>query len=207
VTRKKKMVYARGGSRTTRNINASKKERRSFVLSDAEILQLAGWGCVIEDYYGTPMDIEWAKDGQSGELYIVQARPETVQSQKQGAVMKRYALKQTGKRIAACLAVGDEISAGKVCLIKSADDIDRFEEGTILVTEMTDPGWVPIMKKAKGIVTDYGDRTSHAAIVSRELGIAAVVGCGDATDSLKHGQEITISCAEGDQGHWKTRWG
>lgn len=115
--------------------------------------------------------------------------------------MKRYALKETGKRITSGLAIGDEIAAGKVCLIKNADDIDRFEEGTILVTEMTDPDWVPIMKKAKGIVTDYGGRTSHAAIVSRELGIAAVVGCGDATESLKNGQEVTISCAEGDQGH------
>jgi len=199
--KEKKMIYARGGSRTTRNTNTSKKERRAFVLADEEILKLARWGGVIEDHYGHPMDIEWAKDGQSGELYIVQARPETVQSQKQSGVMKRYTLKEKGKRIAAGLAIGDEISAGRVCLIKSADDIERFEAETILVTEMTDPDWVPIMKQAKGIVTDYGGRTSHAAIVSRELGIAAVVGCGDATESLKNGQEITISCAEGDQGH------
>ncbi|MGD9302348.1 MAG: phosphoenolpyruvate synthase, partial [Desulfobacterales bacterium] len=199
--KEKKMVYARGGSRTTRNINASKKERRTFVLSDDKILQLAHWGCVIEEYYGKPMDIEWAKDGHSGALFIVQARPETVQSQKQTGMMKSYNLKETGRRIVTGLAIGDEISAGKVCLIKSADDIDRFEDGTILVTEMTDPDWVPIMKKAKGIVTDYGGRTSHAAIVSRELGIAAVVGCGEATESLNDDQEITISCAEGDQGH------
>jgi pyruvate,water dikinase len=199
--KEKKMIYARGGSRTTRNIAASKKERRTFVLSNDETLQLARWGCVIEDYYGKPMDIEWAKDGQSGTLFIVQARPETVQSQKQAGMMKHYELKESGKRIATGLAIGDEIAAGKVCLIKSADDIDRFEEGTILVTEMTDPDWVPIMKKAKGIVTDYGGRTSHAAIVSRELGIAAVVGCGDATESLNDDQEITISCAEGDQGY------
>jgi pyruvate,water dikinase len=116
-------------------------------------------------------------------------------------MMKHYALKETGKRIATGLAVGDEISAGKVCLIKSVNDIDRFENGTILVTEITDPDWVPIMKKAKGIITDYGGRTSHAAIVSRELGIAAIVGCGDATESLKNDQEITLSCAEGEQGY------
>jgi pyruvate,water dikinase len=198
--KEKKMIYARGGSQTTRNINTPKKEKRDFVISDAEILCLARWGCVIEAHYGKPMDIEWAKDGESGEMFIVQARPETVQSQKQAGTMKRYVLKEEGRQIAAGLAIGDEISAGKISMIKSADDIDRFEADTILVTEMTDPDWVPIMKKAKGIVTDYGGRTSHAAIVSRELGIAAVVGCGDATDSLKTGQEITISCAEGDQG-------
>jgi len=199
--KEKKMVYARGGSRTTRNVNATKKERRSFVLSEAEILQLARWGCVIEKHYGKPMDIEWAKDGENGELFIVQARPETVQSQKQADRLKRYTLKEKGERIASGLAVGDQIAAGKVCLLKSADEIEQFEEGTILVTEMTDPDWVPIMKKARGIITDYGGRTSHAAIVSRELGIPAVVGCGDATESLQDGQEITLSCAEGDQGH------
>ena len=199
--KEKKMVYARGGSRTTRNVNATKKERRSFVLSDDEILQLARWGCVIEKHYGKPMDIEWAKDGENGELFIVQARPETVQSQKQADRLKRYTLKEKGERIASGLAVGDQIAAGKVCLLKSADEIEQFEEGTILVTEMTDPDWVPIMKKARGIITDYGGRTSHAAIVSRELGIPVVVGCGDATESLQDGKEITLSCAEGDQGH------
>ena len=199
--KEKKMVYSRGGSRTTRNIDTPKKERGAFVLSDGEILQLARWGCVIEDYYDKPMDIEWARDGQSGALFIVQARPETVQSQKQTGLLKRYTLKEKGRRIATGLAIGDEISTGKTCLIKSADDIDRFEDGTILVTEMTDPDWVPIMKKANGIVTDYGGRTSHAAIVSRELGITAVVGCGDATETLKNDHEVTISCAEGDQGY------
>jgi len=199
--KEKKMIYAKGGSRTIRNINTTKKERRAYVLSDAEVLQLAGWACVIEAHYGTPMDIEWAKDGQSGALFIVQARPETVQSQKQAGMLKHYTLKEKDKRIVAGLAIGDAVSAGRVCLLKSADDIAQFEEGSILVTEMTDPDWVPIMKKAKGIVTDYGGRTSHAAIVSREMGIAAVVGCGDATESLKTGQEITLSCAEGDQGY------
>ncbi|MGD9300915.1 MAG: phosphoenolpyruvate synthase [Desulfobacterales bacterium] len=199
--KEKKMIYARGGSRTTRNIDAPKKERRAFVLSDGEILQLSRWGCTIEDYYGKPMDIEWAKDGQSSALFIVQARPETVQSQKQTGRMKRYALKEKGERITTGLAIGDGISAGRACLIKSVDDIGQFKEDTILVTEMTDPDWVPIMKKARGIITDYGGRTSHAAIVSRELGIAAVVGCGDATESLKNDQKITISCAEGDRGY------
>jgi pyruvate,water dikinase len=199
--KEKRMVYARGGSRTIRNISTTKKERRDFVLTDAEILQLARWGCEIENHYGKPMDIEWAKDGRTRDLYIVQARPETVQSQKKAGAMRRYTLKEKGKRIAAGLAIGDEVSTGKVSLVKSADNIDRFEEGSILVTEMTDPDWVPIMKKARGIVTDYGGRTSHAAIVSRELGIAAVVGCGDATESLETGKEITISCAEGDRGY------
>jgi pyruvate,water dikinase len=199
--KEKKMVYARGGSRTTKNVNTPKKERRQFVLADAEILQLARWACEIEDHYGKPMDIEWAKDGESDELYIVQARPETVQSQKQAGSMTNYRLKQDGKRILSGIAVGDAISAGKACLVKSADDIDQFEAGAILVTEMTDPDWVPIMKKAAGIVTDYGGRTSHAAIVSRELGIAALVGTGDASETLKADQDITLSCAEGDRGY------
>jgi pyruvate,water dikinase len=199
--KEKKMVYARGASRTTKNINTPKKERRTFVLSDAEILQLARWACEIEDHYGKPMDIEWAKDGESDDLYIVQARPETVQSQKQAGSMKRYRLKEDGRRLLSGQAIGDAISAGRSCLIKSADDIDQFEAGAILVTEMTDPDWVPIMKKAAGIVTDYGGRTSHAAIVSRELGIAALVGTGDATETLKTDQDITLSCAEGDRGY------
>jgi pyruvate,water dikinase len=199
--KEKKMVYARGGSHTTKNINTPKKDRRKFVLSDAEILQLARWACEIEDHYGKPMDIEWAKDGKTENLYIVQARPETVQSQKQAGSMKRYRLREDGRRLLSGIAIGDAISAGKACLIKSADDIDQFEAGAILVTEMTDPDWVPIMKKAAGIVTDYGGRTSHAAIVSRELGIAALVGTRDASETLKGDQDITLSCAEGDRGY------
>jgi pyruvate, water dikinase len=197
----KKLVYSRGGGRTIKNIETPKDERHAFVLQDEEILQLARWACVIERHYGRPMDIEWAKDGDSGELLIVQARPETVHAQRAPGVLKTYRLTATGERLLAGLSVGDAIAAGKVCVLKSSDKIDQFEEGSILVTEMTDPDWVPIMSRATGIITDYGGRTSHAAIVSRELGIPAIVGTGEGTDVLRPGQEVTLSCAEGDQGY------
>jgi pyruvate, water dikinase len=199
-TKEKKMLYAKGGSKATKNINTSKEERQSFVLDDQEILELARWAVAIEKHYKKPMDIEWAKDGETEKLFIVQARPETVQSQQEAGSLKTYTLKKKGKRLLTGLSIGQAIAAGEVCKIKSSDDIERFKEGFILVTEMTDPDWVPIMKQAKGIVTDYGGRTCHAAIVSRELGIPAIVGAGEATDKLKEGQEVTISCAEGDQG-------
>jgi len=200
-SKEKKMVYAKGGTKATKNIDTSKEERRSFVLNDEEILRLARWAVVIEKHYRTPMDIEWAKDGETGELFIVQARPETVQSQMGGSSLKNFKLREKGKRLLSGLSIGQAIAAGKVCKIKSAENIGQFEEGSILVTEMTDPDWVPIMKRSRGIVTDYGGRTCHAAIVSRELGIPAIVGTGEATEVLKDGQEITISCAEGDQGY------
>jgi pyruvate,water dikinase len=196
-----KMVYARGGSATGKLVNTSKKERSSFVLGDKEILQLARWACAIEVHYGQPMDMEWAKDGETGEIYVVQARPETVQSRKEAGTLKTYRLKNKGRRLVTGLAVGDSIAAGKVCRLESPAQIDRFEEGAVLVTGMTDPDWVPIMKKASAIVTDHGGRTSHAAIVSRELGLTALVGAGDATGVLKNGMEVTVSCAEGDAGH------
>jgi len=196
----KKMIYAKGGSQRTRNVETSEDERHSFVLSDDEILQLAKWGKTIETYYKKPMDMEWAKDGETGELYIVQARPETVQSQKEASSLKTYSLKETGDRLLAGVSIGDAIAAAKTCCIKSSQDIDRFQEGTVLVTGMTDPDWVPIMKKAAAIVTDRGGRTCHAAIVSRELGIPAIVGTGNATETLEEGEDVTISCAEGDEG-------
>ncbi|NDP38969.1 MAG: phosphoenolpyruvate synthase [Rhodoferax sp.] len=196
-----KMVYAHDGSATAKLVNTSKKERSSFVLGDKEILQLARWACTIEAHYGQPMDMEWAKDGETGELYIVQARPETVQARKDAGTLKTYRLKNKGRRLVTGLAVGDSIAAGKVCRLESPAQIDRFEEGAVLVTGMTDPDWVPIMKKASAIVTDHGGRTSHAAIVSRELGLTAIVGAGDATGVLKNGMEVTVSCAEGDAGH------
>jgi pyruvate,water dikinase len=146
------------------------------------------------------MDMEWAKDGESGELYIVQARPETVQSRREAGALKTYRLKKKGRRLVSGLAIGDSIAAGKVCRLASAADIGRFVDGGVLVTAMTDPDWVPIMKKASAIVTDHGGRTSHAAIVSRELGLTAIVGAGDATKKLKNGQSVTVSCAEGDEG-------
>ncbi len=196
-----KMIYAQGTTMTTRTVPTSLYEMQSFVLENEEILQLAHWADLIEKHYGVPMDIEWAKDGDTGKLFIVQARPETVQSQKQENRLKTYSLKQPGDNLLIGLSVGDAIAAGKVCLIENVEDIEKFESGTILVTEMTDPDWVPIMKKAAGIVTDHGGRTCHAAIISRELGIPAIVGTGKGTEILKNGQEITISCAEGDQGY------
>ncbi len=199
-SKEKKMIYARGGSHTTRNIDASKKEQSRAVLSDDDILHLARWGSAIETHYGKPMDIEWAKDGSSGDLYIVQARPETVQSQKALNTLSSYQLTETGNQLVAGLAIGQGIATGKVQVILKADDIDRFEDDAILVTSMTDPDWVPIMKRASGIVTDLGGRTSHAAIVSRELGIPAVVGTEDGTEELSDGQEVTVSCAEGERG-------
>lgn len=198
--KEKKMIYAKGGSETTQNIDTSSQERHSFVLNDEEILQLGQWASAIESHYQKPMDMEWAKDGDTGDLFIVQARPETVQSQKEAGSLKTYRLKEKGKEIISGLSIGDAIAAGKVCRIKSAEEIDKFKENSILVTGMTDPDWVPIMKKAAGIVTDHGGRTCHAAIVSRELGIPAIVGTGDATSTLEDSQEITISCAEGDRG-------
>ncbi|MBD3378977.1 MAG: phosphoenolpyruvate synthase [Candidatus Omnitrophica bacterium] len=198
--KEKKMVYARGGSRTTKNIDTSKKERRSFVLSDDEIMLLSGWACRIEEHYGKPMDMEWAKDGRSGKIYIVQARPETVQSAREAASLKAYSLKEKGEKLLEGISIGEAIANGKAQVIEDAGDIGSFKEGSILVTGMTDPDWVPIMKQAAGIVTDQGGRTSHAAIVSRELGIPAVVGTGEATETLKSGKKITISCAEGEKG-------
>jgi len=199
--KQKKMVYAEQGPETTSNIDTSKEERRSFVLTDEEIVQLAQWACTIEDHYSMPMDIEWAKDGNTGELFILQARPETVQSQKEADALKSYSLKEKGERLATGLSIGEAIAAGKVSKIQSAAQIDEFKGDSILVTPMTDPDWVPIMKRAAGIVTDHGGRTCHAAIVSRELGIPAIVGTGEATTILDTGQEITMSCAEGDQGY------
>ncbi len=167
---------------------------------DPEILQLARWACAIEAHYGMPMDMEWAKDGNTGELYIVQALPETVQSRKEAGALKSYRIKSKGRKLVDGLSIGDAIVAGKVCLIRSAQEIEQFEEGAILVTETTDPDWVPIMTRAAAIVTDHGGRTSHAAIVSRELGLPAIVGTGDATEILHDDQEVTVSCAEGEQG-------
>ena len=199
--KEQKEVYARGGSRDVKTVSTSESERRRFTLDDEEILQLALWAATIEDHYGRPMDIEWAKDGETGELFILQARPETVQSQKEATSLKTYSLKERGERLLGGIAIGEAIAAGEACVIESAEHMDQFAEDAILVTGMTDPDWVPIMKQASGIVTDHGGRTSHAAIVSRELSIPAVVGTEEATDTLETGQEITLSCAEGEEGY------
>jgi pyruvate,water dikinase len=200
-TKERKMVYAKGGSRTTRNVQTTKKERRAFVLEEEEILKLARWACRIEEHYGKAMDMEWAKDADSQDLFIVQARPETVQSRKEADTLKTYTLKEKGEPLLTGLSIGQAVTSGEACLIENADAIEDFRENAVLVTEMTDPDWVPIMKRSAGIVTDQGGRTCHAAIVSRELGIPAVVGCGDATEVISDGQEITLSCAEGDRGY------
>ena len=199
-SKQQKMVYARRAGQPTRNVPTAAHERRSFVLNDGEILQLARWAQVIESHYETPMDMEWAKDGESGEMFIVQARPETVQSRREAGVLKTFTLAEHGDVLLTGLAIGEAIATGKVQVIKSSNEIDTFKDGSILVTGMTDPDWVPIMKKASGIITDHGGRTSHAAIVSRELGVAAVVGTGHGTTTLRNGQEVTLSCAEGDEG-------
>ncbi|MBI1199974.1 MAG: phosphoenolpyruvate synthase [Phenylobacterium sp.] len=196
----KKMIYATGEARPTRNVPTSAAEREAFVLNDEEILQLARWACVIERHYGRPMDMEWAKDGETGELSIVQARPETVQSRRTSAMLRSYRIKSKGRRLVAGMSIGDAVVSGRVCLIDSPREIDRFVPGSVLVTRTTDPDWVPVMKQAAAIVTDEGGRTSHAAIVSRELGLPAVVGAGDATRVLHGEQEVTVSCAEGEEG-------
>jgi len=195
----RKMIYSAQGS--THLTETSDAERSSFVLGDDEVLTLARWAAIIEKHYGVAMDMEWAKDGESGELYIVQARPETVQSRREAGALKTYTLKDKGPLIVSGLAVGDAIGAGRVCRLDSADEIERFETGAVLVTKITDPDWVPIMKRAHAIVTDHGGRTSHAAIVSRELGLPAIVGTGNATQRLSEGQNVTVCCAEGDEGH------
>jgi pyruvate,water dikinase len=200
-TKEKKMIYASGGSASTKNADTTQRERQSFVLNDEQILQLGRWAASIEDYYERPMDIEWALDGQLDELFILQARPETVQSQREAGSLKSYTIHERSERLLTGIAIGSAVSAAQAQVIKDVSEIDRFEEGSILITGMTDPDWVPIMKQASGIVTDYGGRTSHAAIVSRELGIPAVVGTGNATETLKDGQEITLSSVEGEEGY------
>jgi pyruvate,water dikinase len=195
-----KMVYADDGDGTA-TVETSAAERAAVVLSDDEVLTLARWGRRIEDHYDRPMDIEWARDGESEAIYIVQARPETVQSRRAAQVLRTYRLTETGERLVTGLSVGQSIATGRVSVIHSAAEIDRFEEGAILVTEMTDPDWGPILKKAAGIVTNRGGRTSHAAIVSRELGIPAVIGTGNATDVLTDGQAVSLSCVEGTEGY------
>ncbi len=194
-----KMIYGTGET-PTRNVPTSKAERVAYVLSDREILTLAEWATTIEAHYGCPMDMEWARDGKTGAMYIVQARPETVQARRGAGVFKTYEIRNKGKALASGLSIGDAVATGQVCLIETARDIGKFIDGSILVTQTTDPDWVPIMKRAAAIVTDHGGRTSHAAIVSRELGLPAVVGTGNATELLHTGQEVTISCAEGDEG-------
>ncbi|HBQ97490.1 MULTISPECIES: phosphoenolpyruvate synthase [unclassified Roseofilum] len=205
-TKELKMVYDLGGSKLTKNVSVPESERGKFCLNHDEILQLAKWACIIEDHYSevrgtyTPMDIEWAKDGVTGDLFIVQARPETVQSQKSGSILKNYKLKGTSDIAVRGRAVGEMIGQGNARVIMEVHRIDEFQPGEVLVTNKTDPDWEPIMKRASAIVTNQGGRTCHAAIIAREMGIPAIVGCGDATEILTTGQEVTVSCSEGEEG-------
>ena len=202
-----KLIYDLGGGRMTRNVPVPPEDRSRFAISDDEILTLSRWACVIEEHYSkkrgsfTPMDMEWAKDGLTGELWIVQARPETVQSQKEIRVQENYSLKETGPLLVRGRSVGEKIGQGPVHVITHARHLEEFRAGEVLVTDKTDPDWEPTMKKAAAIVTNRGGRTCHAAIVSRELGLPAVVGTENGTEKLQNSQMVTVSCAEGDEGH------
>ncbi|MGD8572258.1 MAG: phosphoenolpyruvate synthase [Gammaproteobacteria bacterium] len=186
---------------STVTVDVPNDKQRVFSLNDDEVAQLASFAVTIEQHYKRPMDIEWAKDGLDGQLYIVQARPETVKSRDDKKVIRRYELKSEGNLLISGRSIGQRIAAGTVRVIMSAREIDRVEPGDILVTDMTDPDWEPIMKRASAIVTNRGGRTCHAAIIAREMGIPAVVGCGEATDVIPDGSEVTVSCAEGDTGN------
>jgi len=205
-TKEFKLVYDVGGSRMTRNIPVPQEERGRFAVSDDDILTLARWACVIEDHYAerrgrpSPMDMEWAKDGITGELFIVQARPETVQSQKGVDALEVYRLRSSSPVLVRGRSVGEKIGRGAVRVIQSAANLEQFRDGDVLVTDKTDPDWEPTMKRAAAIVTNRGGRTCHAAIVSRELGLPALVGCGNATELLAPGRNVTVSCAEGETG-------
>ncbi len=195
-TKEKKLVYKEDGTGTEQE-EVTPEERRRFVLSDDEVLTLAKWTCIIEEYYGRPMDIEWAKDGITKELFIVQARPETVHSQKSLTLLRTYVLEQKGKLLLKGEAVGTKIGQGEVSLIEDPQEIYKFKPGRVLVTDMTNPDWEPIMKVAAAIVTDKGGRTCHAAIVSRELGIPCVIGTGKGTNILRNEKYLTVDCSEG----------
>ena len=201
-----KLVYEEGGSRQTRSVPVPVEERRRFVLDDDEILTLAGWACAVEEHYSrhhgapTPMDMEWAKDGITGELFLVQARPETVHARRAETVLERHHLDERGDLLVTGRSVGEKIGQGRARVIRSTSGLEQLREGEVLVTEMTDPDWEPVMRRAAAIVTDRGGRTCHAAIVSRELGIPAVVGTERATSEIPDGEMVTVSCAEGQEG-------
>lgn len=205
-TKEFKLIYDVGGSKMTKNVPVPPDDRARLAISDDDILALARWACIIEDHYSSkkgqacPMDMEWAKDGLTGELFIVQARPETVQSQKTINTLETYRLNQKGTVLVTGHAVGERIGHGRVHIIRDANHLSQFRDGEVLVTDKTDPDWEPIMKKAAAIITNRGGRTCHAAIVSRELGLPSIVGSTNATDLLNDGQEVTVSCAEGETG-------
>ena len=192
----------KSAGRTVRTVDVSAEDRRKFAITDEDVIELARFARIIEKHYGRPMDIEWGKDGNDGKIYILQARPETVKSQQSKSdVQLRYSLKTKGRLLCQGRAIGQKVGLGPVRIVESAAEMDRVQAGDVLVTDMTDPNWEPVMKKASAIVTNRGGRTCHAAIIARELGIPAVVGCGDATERLAEGDEVTVSCAEGDTGN------
>ena len=197
-----KMTYAAAGQEGKRvvTLDVAEADRMRFCITDADVLELSRQALIIEDHYGCPMDIEWGKDGETGKIYILQARPETVQS-RAGRTLQRYTLKAKGKVLATGRSIGQRIGAGPARIIRDVKEMARVETGDVLVADMTDPDWEPVMKRASAIVTNRGGRTCHAAIIARELGIPAVVGCGDATRTIKEGQPVTVSCAEGDTGY------
>ncbi|MFN7086190.1 MAG: phosphoenolpyruvate synthase, partial [Burkholderiales bacterium] len=197
-----KMVYSddRQAGRSVKTIAVAEADRRRFSISDAEVEELARYAMIVEAHYRRPMDLEWGKDGVDGKLYILQARPETVKAGEKVDTLRRYRLKERSEVLTTGRAIGQRIGSGQVRLVKSAAEMERVKPGDVLVTDMTDPDWEPVMKRAAAIVTNRGGRTCHAAIIARELGIPAVVGCGDATDVLKDGKPVTVSCAEGDTG-------
>jgi pyruvate,water dikinase len=196
-----KMIYApEGSAERVQTVEVSQADRMRFCLNDADILTLSRQALTIEEHYKTPMDIEWGKDGSTGEIFILQARPETVQS-RAGRTIQRFSLKSRSKVLAMGRSIGQRIGAGPARVIKDISEMARVQTGDVLVADMTDPDWEPVMKRASAIVTNRGGRTCHAAIIARELGIAAVVGCGDATQRIREGQEVTVSCAEGDTGY------
>ncbi|MBL0283585.1 MAG: phosphoenolpyruvate synthase [Zoogloea sp.] len=198
-----KMVFSekKEAGKSTRTIDVPEAERNVYSLTDADVLELGRYAMIIEKHYGRPMDIEWGKSGDDGKLYILQARPETVKSQQSGHVLEKYRLKQYSKSLTHGRAIGQKIGAGQVRVVKDASEMDRVKAGDVLVTDMTDPNWEPVMKRASAIVTNRGGRTCHAAIIARELGIPAIVGCGNATEVLDENDEVTVSCAEGDTGY------
>ncbi len=211
-TKEFKLTYEEGGTRQTRTVPVAPEDRARFVLSDDDILTLARWAVLVEEHYSrvhgtwTPMDIEWAKDGRSGELFLVQARPETVHARRNPLALERLHLEARSDVLARGRSVGERIGQGRVRVIRSTEDLEQLQQGEVLVTEMTDPDWEPVMKRAAAVVTDRGGRTCHAAIVSRELGIPAIVGTLTATRVLATGDEVTVSCAEGEEGRVYRGW-
>ena len=187
--------------RLVRTVETPPEQRNRYSLADGEVVELARYAVIIERHYGRPMDIEWGKDGRDGKLYILQARPETVKSQAEGKIEQRYKIKGTGTVLVEGRAIGQKIGTGPARLVRSLAEMDRVQPGDVLVTDMTDPNWEPVMKRASAIVTNRGGRTCHAAIIARELGIPAVVGCGDATERIQEGALVTVACSEGDTGY------